>query len=57
MTAWHDDIIADAEIATYVLTGGQGHSANKLIVVIGSAEDERVLINAVRQERASLTHR
>lgn len=45
MTAWHEDMMGDADIASYILTGGQGDAEQKIIVVIGSAEDERRLID------------
>lgn len=47
MTAWHDEITDDSDIASYVLTGGYGYCENKLLVVVGTNSDERVLLDAI----------
>lgn len=52
MTSWHDEIATDSDIASYILTGGQGHSPNKLIVVIGSREEEESLISELHNRRS-----
>ena len=54
MTSWNDESITESEIAAYVLTGGQGTSDWKLVLVIGDENAERQLsaeINSVGGER------
>lgn len=50
MTAWHEDLSDDQAIASYILTGGQGVAEHKVVVVIGSIEDEQSIVRALRTQ-------
>lgn len=49
MTAWHDDMTGDSEIASYVLSGGQGTASAKIVIVLGSNVAERSLLDQLRE--------
>lgn len=49
MTAWHDDIIDELDIAAYILTGGLGHGENKIVLVMGTRKDEDSIIRELEE--------
>ena len=47
MTAWHDDIFTDRDIAHYIMTGGLGAARSRLVVINGSEDDASSLMRTL----------
>ena len=54
MTSWNDERIEENELALYMLTGGQGYSQWKLILVIGEKDVESRISTVIETESSRL---
>ena len=50
MTSWNDESMTENEFASYALTGGQGDSEWKLILIIGEEDAERRISAAIESK-------